>query len=211
MKFLLVILGIVTGLSCHPGMPRFGTIDSSAASILEGIRNEGIIVRVATQGRKIKYYKQRLSNPGISEAQREDFEKLLTKAQEEDQTYVRILREGIASKYTFSNVCFIPDTIFKRFLNGHEGRCMQIEGESSPFWPEDRRAMLAAKNDRDDLVFVTTTGERLPEPLPHKKYIWFPVFRKIFQREKYIEDQIDWFQKQFENQYITTQIQLKKL
>lgn len=211
MKSFLFTLITLTVLSCSPVIPRFDSTHISAASILENIRNEGIVVRVATQGRKVQFYRQRLSSPDISESLRQDYEKLLVKALEEDQEYLTILTEGFEKKYTFSHVCFIPDSLFKSFLEGKEGRCMQLRtGNIDAPWPKDRRAMLAAKMDRDDLVLVTINGERLPDPLPYRKYTWFPVFRKVFQRKKYIQDQIEWFQSKLENQYIAAQIQLKK-
>jgi hypothetical protein len=211
MRIFLVIWSIITGLSCGPRFYNFSATNTNAASILEGIRKEGIVVRVATQGRKLQYYKERMNTPGITQEQRKTYEELLMKYQKEDEAYLNVLKSGFTAKFMFSDVCFVPDTLFKRFLEGHEGNCLPLKTESvARKWPGERRAMLSAKNDRDDLVFVTTTGERLPQPLPYKKNAWFPAFKKIFQREKFINDQIAWYHKQFENQYITLQIQSKR-
>ena len=211
MRVFLVICSIIAGLSCGPGFYDFSATNSGAGSILEGIRKEGIVVRVATQGRKIQYYKERLNTPGITEEQRKTYQRLLIEYQKEDAVYLEILESGFSEKFTFSDVCFVPDTLFKRFLDGHEGNCLTVKTATKVRkWPAERRAMLAAKNDRDDLIFVTTRGERLPKPLPYKKNAWFPAFKKIFQREKFIQDQIAWYQKQLENQYITLQIQSKR-
>lgn len=211
MRVFLVICSIITGLSCGPGYYEFSTPNSNAESILEGIRKEGIVVRVATQGRKMQYYKERLNTTGIAEEQRKTYQRLLIEYQKEDEVYLDILESGFSEKFTFSDVCFVPDTLFKRFLDGHEGNCLTVKNKTVVMkWPAERRAMLAAKNDRDDLIFATTTGERLPQPLPYKKNAWFPAFKKIFQREKFIHDQIAWYHKQLENLYITSQIQSKR-
>lgn len=211
MRGFLIIWTIITGLSCGPGFYDFSATNTNAGPILEGIRKEGIVVRVATQSRKVQYYKERMNTPGITEEQRQTYHGLIIKYQKEDEAYLDILESGFTEKFMFSDVCFVPDTLFKRFLEGQEGNCLPVKTKTVVRkWPVERRAMLAAKNDRDDFVFVTTTGERLPQPLPYKKNVWFPAFKKIFQREKFIHDQIAWYHKQFENQYISFQIQSKR-
>ena len=173
------------------GCTRTVYVDKDTSQKLE---HTPIVVRVATQGRKITFLKAELTKPGIKADYRRNLDSQLAKALDEDRRYLDLLRLAFDQHFDWSKVYYIPDSLFKNFTAGAKKVCLGSDNKvDQNISPPDDYLLVTAQDPREKLIITDRNGIRLPHPYPYKKFTWFPAFRRMANKEKYISSQVKYF------------------
>ncbi len=156
-----------------------------------------LLVRVPVFGKKINYLRQALTKPNLNPKARVSFEKQLNTTVQENKEYFDLLSIGFKEKYTTSKVYFIPDSLFNAFNAGRRDVFLNQDNKIDPNikGPTDGYLLMTQGNSVEQLLLVDKKGNRLEKPFPYKKSTFLPAFKKLFDKEKYIQSQIEWFDK----------------
>ncbi len=153
-----------------------------------------IVVRVPTQGKKIKYLASRISQPGISPKMAGEYSQLLLKAKSEDAAHFNLIQQSFETYFKWSEVYFIPDSLYKDFLAGSKNVCLSSVGKlMENIAPPSDYLMISTPNNPDQLVLTDKETHRLPKPYPYKRNTFLPAFKKLFNKKNYLETQIKYF------------------
>lgn len=184
----VVRLSVIT--ICLLLIQAFGLVGQSNIDIVEKLKKQGIIVRIPTNGKKIKTLRSLvLQNPENTKLQ-----KLLDNAIDEDRNrYDRVT--SLMSQHFHSVVTyFVPDSLYRNFLDGesHVFLDQNARLENTPNI-ERKDIFLLSLSDKDQFLLTDADGNRLPDPLPYKKSIFLNSLKRVFFYEKYLITQVEYF------------------
>ena len=164
-----------------------------------------VIVRYPTHANKLAHLKQQMKRSDLPEKKKHQFTKQYDNTLLENSVNFQLLYKTFKDEFEFNHVYFLPDSSYKTFTGNKKGLFIdQLEvNDSSLSCPFDEYYFIINGNDEDQLLFVTKHLTRAPEPLPYKKNIFLPAFKKIFNRPGYLATQVKYFNDQLKN--ITTQ------
>ena len=156
-----------------------------------------LLVRVPVFGKKINYLTQTLAKSNLNAKTRASLEKQLATTITENDAYYDILTDGFKTSFTFSDVFFVPDSLFKEFNAGRRDVFLNENNEIDPNikGPKDDYLLMIQGNSIEQLLLVDKDSHQLEKPFPYKRNTFLPAFKKIFEREKYMSKQIAWFNK----------------
>ncbi|MBK9733959.1 MAG: hypothetical protein IPO92_02900 [Saprospiraceae bacterium] len=174
---------------------NFSEATTNAYEAAISLHNSGLVVRVATQSNKIKYLKKTLANPSISNKEKSNLRKKLNETITENKKFFDILYSGFKTHYHSSSVYFVPDSLYKVFLQGRRDVCLNEHNEvdQSIAGPKEDYFLMLSGNSIEQLLLVNKDGHRIDKPFPYKKSVFLPAFKKLGNRQKYVHDQIIWF------------------
>ena len=189
-------------LSCNrSNSSQFSDDYSIAKEYALQLKNSTLIVRVFTNGHKIKQLQAFVNMKDINPKTKLKLQKQLDQAQSEHDKYYEDLKSVMNEHFTFAPAMYMPDTLFKAFT----------EGRNDVFWNEKKLIDPAIQLSREE-YFVLVTGENpeqlilvnkylqvLDLPFPSKINVFWPAFKKIFNSRSYLENQVKSFQKKLDN------------
>lgn len=154
-----------------------------------------IIVRVPVSGGKINYLKNKLKSDQLSEKTKKQFSIQLDETLEENNAYFTALQDAFANNFSIKKVLFIPDTLFRSLLDGQKTGFLNDKGslDQNLQCESTIQYFFIAGKDKDQLLFVDHSLNKMPYPFPYKKQSFFPSFQKIFDRKKFLEKQVIFF------------------
>lgn len=163
-----------------------------------------LVVRVPTQGNKIRYYKKLLTDKPTAKVDPVYIKSQLEKTIRQDSVYLDILKTGFKTHFFAAPVYYVPDTAYKAFLAGARnvflGSTNMVETEIKMASPHF--FVLMQNQNADQLILTDKDGYRLPEPLPYKKNTFLPAFKKLINKRAYIHNQIKWFNEKLSGKMI---------
>lgn len=175
--------------------------ESSAVQSAQSLQSAGLVVRVPTQQNKLKYLTSQLNTKSLSTISRQNIENLLNETLRENEEHLSDLVAGFSDYWDVSKVYFVPDSLFKSFVAGSRNVFLNVENNGRSITdiaiPNGYFLMLH-ETDKTKLILVNGKGERLDAPFPYKKNVFFPAFKKIMNKKKYVHDQIKWLNNKIE-------------
>jgi len=156
-----------------------------------------LLVRIPVFGKKINFLTQSLAKSNLNPKVRASFEKQLQTTIQENKEYFDLLSKGFAEKYATTKVYFVPDSLFKEFNAGRKDVFLNDNNKIDPNikGPTEDYLLMIQGNSIEQLLLVDKEGYRLEKPFPYKKNTFLPAFKKLLDNEKYIQSQIEWFDK----------------
>lgn len=157
-----------------------------------------VIVRYPVHGNKLVYLKKQMDNPGNPLNKSAQYKGLYDKAIEENSKNFNTLFQLFSEHFDATPFYFLPDSSYKAFNSGIAPAFVNMHEvtDLSLTCPYDNYYFIITGKDEDQLLFVTRQLNRAPEPLPYKKNIFLPSFKKIFNRNGYLTTQIKYFNEQ---------------
>jgi hypothetical protein len=203
--YLFYICVVFCFVGCNPGF-----LDLSKSANLQAtqeankLHQSTLIVRVPSQGNKIRFLKSAITNPKTTSSNVVKYKKLLDETMTENKDHYDILIQGFKTNYTFSAVLFMPDSLYKSFIRGNRNVFLNESNEI------DNQMICECKNyffishekNNDVLVLKNSDDQKLLSPFPYKKNTFLPSFKRLFDQEKYIHNQIKWFDEQLNYLFI---------
>lgn len=156
-----------------------------------GTPHKAIVVRLATQSRKIDFLRSELSKSNISQSHSQRLQAQLDNAVNDDKAYLAYVKEAFDKHFSWSRVYYVPDSLFKSFRAGVKNVCLGQNNIPDPdLAPPDDYLLVTALDPREKLILTDRDGIRLSQPYPYRKNIIFPAFRRIINKRKFIESQV---------------------
>jgi hypothetical protein len=185
----IAVFGSASGLVCQDNM-------FYARKAAQELHQGTLVVRVFTNAGKIRQLRSLIDAEGISVATRKKLEKQLHDTQKENDAYWNDLRYALTAHYSFSNLLYMPDSLYKSFDTGLDEVFWDEHRNVSPHIKADRSSyfLLIAGDNPDQLILTTRDLVRLDKPFPHRISTFLPSFRRIFNRKAYLEKQVKGFQ-----------------
>lgn len=154
-----------------------------------------LIVRVFTNAGKIRQLRNLVNAEDISDATRKKLEKQLHDTEKENDAYWKDLKYALTTHYSFSNLLYMPDSLYKSFDEGLDEVFWDEHRNVSPLIKVDRSNffLMIAGDNPDQLILTTRDLVRLDKPFPHRISTFLPSFRRIFNRKAYLEKQVKGF------------------
>ncbi len=150
-----------------------------------------VVVRIPTHGKKINYLKSTIAQSSTLQQTKNKLKGELQKSVEKDQKNFAMIHNGFRKSFDWSEVYFVPDTMYRKFKSGGREVFVSQSGTSLDSLDIGHDYYLILINqDSEQLLLCDKNGNRLPSPYPYKKNTLLPAFKKIFNKEKYINDQI---------------------
>lgn len=164
-----------------------------------------VIVRYPSHANKLSHFKQQMNRSDLPEEKKQLFTQLYENTILENSANFHLLYTTFKDEFEFNHVYFLPDSSYKTFTSNKKGLFInQFEvNDPSLSCPFDEYYFIINGKDEDQLLFVSKYLSRAPEPLPYKKNIFFPAFKKIFNKPGYLATQVKYFNDKLKN--ITTQ------
>ena len=154
-----------------------------------------LIVRIPVFGPKIKYLKSVLSNPETSQSSRSAVQKQLNITIDENKRYFDLIHAGFNNEFSAKEVFFLPDSLFKSYMAGEKTGFLNKNGEldTTLHCNSDNTFFIIAGKDIDQLWFVDRDLNPAGFPFPYKKNTFLGAFKKLLDKEKYVHNQISYF------------------
>ena len=173
--------------------------NTPSTSLINGVaetwKNACLIVRIPVFASKIKYLKSILSDSKTSQASKSVIQKQLDKTLDDNKKYFELIQSSFSKEFFARDVLFLPDSLFKSFIAGEKTGFINKKGEldSSLQCDAQYSFFIITGKDSDQLLFVDRDLNPAGFPFPYKKNTFLPAFKKLLDREKYIQKQISHF------------------
>ncbi len=161
----------------------------------EIIDSSCIIIRIPVNGNKINLLSQKLKDKNTSPSYKSKLKKELDKTLMENKEYLSLIQTSFDLHFHVKQIYFLPDSSFKSHLAGNLTGFLNDEGvldQSMQCHGKENFYFITGK-DKEQLLFVNKYLEKPSIPFPHKKNTFLPAFKKIFDKQKYIDKQIIYF------------------
>ncbi len=171
--------------------------ESRVNSKAEEWKDACLIVRIPVFAPKIKYLRSILSDPKTNQASKSAIQKQLDKTLDDNKTYFDLIHDGFSKEFFAKEVLFLPDSLFKSFIAGEKTGFLNKNGELDTSLQCDAKYsfFIITGKDSDQLLFVDEDLNPAGFPFPYKKNTFLPAFKKLLDKEKYIQKQISHFNK----------------
>ncbi len=153
-----------------------------------------VIVRYPVHANKLSLLQKQLNNPEMAVSARKIYDQTI----QDNSAYFNLITNTFKEHFNVVPYFFLPDSSFKVYNVNPQGLFVNDKEMIDPSLscPYNQYYLLITGNDEDQWLFVTKELVRAPEPLPFKKKIFFPSFKKIFNRTGYLATQIKYFNEQ---------------
>ncbi len=154
-----------------------------------------IIFRIPVNGKKINYLEDKLKHLNKGDKSYDSLKETLENTYNENLDYFHILREGFNVYFDAAKVYFLPDSSYNSFLKGQPYNFLNDSGQpdSSIKCDEKNFYFIITGKDKEQLLFVDKNLNPLDKPFPYKKNTFMPAFKKILNRQLFINNQIRYF------------------
>jgi len=163
----------------------------------DGQPKEGacIIFRIPVNGKKINYLEDKLKHLNKGDKSYDSVKETLENTYNENLDYFHILREGFNEYFDAAKVYFLPDSSYNSFLKGQPYNFLNDSGQPDPSIKCDEKNFyfIITGKDKEQLLFVDKNLNPLDKPFPYKKNTFMPAFKKILNRQLFINNQIRYF------------------
>jgi hypothetical protein len=172
-----------------------GQKDSTFINYKDLVKSSCLIVRVPVYANKINLLTQKISETDSNPEYKSILKKELDATITNNDQYLDLVMGSFDQYFHFKEVYFLPDSAFKSHLAGRHTGFINKKGEldKSLQCKSDEHFYFITGKDDDQLLFVDKFLVRPSFPLPHKKNIFFPSFKKLFNRTNYIHKQVIYF------------------
>lgn len=189
-----VFLSIIAGIFCQK-ISAQKSFEKTAFTEAARLKNGVLIVRFPVYAPKIRFLKNKL-NASSSEKIRAKIKKQLQEVYDLNEYKFRLLDSIMEKEFRFTRVVYMPDSLYKSFLNGNRIVFLNSEGviDSNISIGEDYYLMISGIHD-DQWVLVDEHLNIPEPPFPHRIIVFLSGIRRVFAREKYYQIQIKGFNK----------------
>lgn len=157
-----------------------------------------VIIRYPVHANKLSILKKQIKDTELSDKDKKKSQDLYNQTLKENSNNFDLLYQTFENNFREKPFFFLPDSSFKAFKTNPSGLFVnnrEIQ-DASLTCPHNNYYLIINGKDEDQLLFVTKELARAPDSLPYKKNIFFPAFKKIFNRSGYIATQIKYFNDQ---------------
>jgi hypothetical protein len=155
-----------------------------------------VIVRIPTFANKINYLQAQTQLPDLSPKVKKKQMDALTKTKQDRDAYFSTLYTGFINYFHACEVLFMPDSLYKRYLNGDRNVFISPTGQLfDKAITTDSVFYIIQSNNIHQLLLTNKSGQKLSKPWPYKKNTFLPAFKQLWQQKEFIFDQIRWFDK----------------
>jgi len=154
-----------------------------------------LIVRIPVNAPKIRYLRNAISDPKINRKSKSALQIQLIKTLDENKIYFDLIQNGFNKKFFAKEVYFLPDSLYKSYMAGEKTGFLNKNNEldSSIECYSRQTYFIITGKDADQLLFVDRDLNKADSPFPHKKNTFLPAFRKLINKQGYINSQIEYF------------------
>jgi len=153
-----------------------------------------IIVRIPTYASKIKYLNHQIHQNRGYEKKVKNFEKIKLDIEYQRDTYLSLLTDVFREYYTASEVYFVPDTLYKNIFKGDNNVFISESGDIVRKNLNGKIMMYMIQGkDEYHLLLTNQDHQQQEKPWPYKKGTFLAPFKRLFNKESYIKEQIIWF------------------
>jgi hypothetical protein len=182
-------------MSCNPPLKLKTHTLPEAQKMAKALKSQALVVRIPTQGKKINFLRSAIRNTSLDPRTLRRYEKLLDDALESDREYLSMIDSIFNVSYSVTPVFFVPDSSFREFKAGSDkvfvdGTGSLISGQSIP----ESYLLLLTDDNKYKFRLFNQEGYRLPRIMPHKRDAFLPYMQILWQKEKYVADQVVYFQ-----------------
>lgn len=189
-------------MSCNPPQILNSKALPEVQNMAKALKSQSLVVRVPTQGKKIRYLQAAIQDTARNNKTIIRYKKLLEDAIQSDRIYLHMIDSIFKASYSVTPVFFVPDSSFRAFKSG--AKDVFINGSGSlipnPGMTEDYLLLLTDDNKYKFRLY-NRDGYRLPRSMPHKRDAFLPYMQIFWQKEKYISDQVIYFQSRLSEIY----------
>lgn len=153
-----------------------------------------LVFRLPVNGPKIRFYKNKLKETQ-DPAKQNEIREALDLAEKLNRQKFEALRNAIEKEYTFSDYVIIPDSNYLAFEKGNRNIFYNRDGVIDPaVAPEkDIRFLMIAGANEDQWTLVDTDLRPIGKPFPYRSTIFLAGLTRVFNRQRYYEKQMRWF------------------
>lgn len=154
-----------------------------------------IIFRIPVNGKKINYLEDKLKQLKQGDKNYDSIKETLENTINENYDYFHILREGFNVYFDVAKVYFLPDSSYNSFLKGQPYNFLNESGQPDPSikCTANNYYFFIIGKDKEQLLLVDKNLKSLDKPFPYKKNTFMPAFKKILNRQMFINNQIRYF------------------
>ncbi len=154
-----------------------------------------VVVRYPVNAKKLSILKNRMKNSDLTEKNQIKSKELFNQTVKDNSDRFSLLYKSFETHFTEKPFFFLPDSSFKDFKINPSGLFInQYEVQDASLkCPYKNYYLIISGDDMDKLLFVTPELARAPDPLPYKKNIFLPAFKKIFNKPGYFATQVKYF------------------
>ncbi|MEZ4911257.1 MAG: hypothetical protein R2774_10390 [Saprospiraceae bacterium] len=166
------------------------------SSLKLSLEKQGIIIRVPTNGKKIKALKSFIAQDQNNVKLKE----VLIKSLQEDSIRFALLNGIFENELNSVKKYFVPDSLYSAFLDGRDRVFLNNVGGLVSFPNVERQEIfLMSLTEKDQFLLTDAFGNRLHDALPYKKSIFLNSIKRVFNYKKFLITQVKYFEKAFEN------------
>lgn len=179
----------------EPETSTQGDDEDREMTVKEKFDNACLIARLPVYGNKIKLLKSKIASPNTTDQNRQAFQKQLDQTIHENKEYFDLITDVFKDHFTVREVYFVPDSSFKSVLAGQNPGFFNQHGEKidDRLCDVETNYYFITGKDKDQFLLVDNFLKKPLNPIPHRKNIFLPSFRKIFDRKNYIQKQVIYF------------------
>ena len=162
--------------------------------ILNQIESPTLIVRVPTSAGKLRQLDIQLNQKSLSQKNKVTIRREIDETIQKTKEYFKTIHSLFIQSYTVGNVLFVPDTLYKRYLEGDTSVFISDAGDiiRIDLYGKNLLHIIQGK-DEYQLLLTDKYGNKLGNPWPYKKSTFFSVLKQLFNSKSYLYDQIVWF------------------
>lgn len=160
-----------------------------------GKLKQGVLVfRLPVNGPKIRFYKNKLSET-TDPVKRDAIRKELDLAEELNRQKQEALRRAIEKEYTFSDYLILPDSNYLAFEKGKRDVFYNRDGkiDASVSTTKGIDFLMISGANEDQWTLVDKNLRPVGKPFPHRSTIFLSGLTRVFNRQRYYEKQMRWF------------------
>lgn len=160
------------------------------------------VLRYPVYASKTSFLKKQAYNEELSDKQREKYMKLLNSTIDDNYDYFQLISSAFNEYFNFDELYFLPDSTFKSFQAGKDVSLISknlTEVKSQNICND--YMLFITGDDRDRFYLVDKNQIVLSEPFPYKKNTFLAVFKKLLNRQSFIENQVKYFSEKLEEIY----------
>ncbi len=190
-RLSLFVIIVLFGSSCAKKL-TYAALTDDQLGVYNDIKQSYLVVRIPTQGRKIKVLKERLAtttNGKILQNLRSEIQR----AEDEDKEFSQELMSAFHGYYTFTPFVFVADTLFKRFLDGDNSVFLDRKGKQTEIkdFNRDKYYLILQGAQKEQLRFMDKYSQ--PTPIvPIYKHILSKI-RELQNRQRFMQRQVNHF------------------
>ncbi|MFZ1748814.1 MAG: hypothetical protein WAU01_01420 [Saprospiraceae bacterium] len=191
--FVCILLGMVMGCQRNATVSPQKASEIFNAKVIH-LKTYGVVIRIPTQSKKVAFLKSQVGKTGLSAKEKQKINDQITSILSEDQRVLSSILDAFKRNFKSVHFHYIPDTSYKVWLDDENIPILDSVGTPvTTGVPSQNYLLISRRADVNQWICTDVYGNKLPEPFPYRKNIFFPAFKRLFDPDKYLEDQILWF------------------